>query len=102
MKIYTAIDDSGLYNDDFRYGGTYLHGQIQDDNEYDIFAFGEATDFKEGVHVFKVNERWCIFFLWRIEGFVPTGEWRGYLIYANDYEELEFASKRFNERREHI
>jgi hypothetical protein len=101
LKIYTAIDDTGMYNDDFRYGGTYLHGQIETDNHYDIFAFSKKTDFEEGIHYFKVNDRWVVFFLYKPERFTMN-EWRGYLVYANDYEELVFCAEQFNKRKQDI
>lgn len=88
-----------------RYRGTYLHGKMQDDYYYDIFAFVDPVDYdQEGVYRLTVNNTPCLFFLWipehpRVREMYP---WRGFLVYENDKEAVAWAKARFQTRKEQI
>lgn len=107
-KVYVSIDDTGIYNEDFRFAGTYLHGELETQNGYDIFAFDRKIELDEGAHDFMINNRPCTFFIWKDEH-CHTREkngkivkyWRGYLIYKSD-EAYEFCKKNFKKREQLI
>ena len=100
IKIYTSLDDTGMYNEEFRYKGTYLHGKLEIDMGYDIFCFDRKLDIKEGIHSFIINSIPSTLFLWK--GDINLGSvWRGYLIYNND-EEFEWCKENFNNKKQFI
>ena len=97
------------YNDDFRYSGTYLHGELEQEFGYDIFALDRAIQFPEGIWLIQRedNRRMMLFLLWNDDqnGFRQKESdekhrilWRGYLIYADDYESVEHCTRAFNRR----
>ena len=102
MKKVNVIDiNDDASNDDFRYPGTYLHGELEDEIGYDIFAFDRKTEFVEGVNDVLVEEsqREATFFLWANEGTFQL--WRGYLVY-NDDAQYERCKRAFINRDSHI
>ena len=107
MKKVDVIDinDEGS-NEDFRYPGTYLHGEIENEIGYDIFCFDRETDFKEGVNdlIIYGTGRKATFFLWVAKSQCYIGsiyEWRGLLVYDDD-EEFEYCLREFNNRSEFL
>lgn len=88
--------DNQNWNDENRFNGTYLHGEIATDKGYDIFCFTEKLELGEGIHNIKVDDRECAFFLWesKLRGYV---EWRGLLIYSTD-PEYDYCYTKFIEK----
>lgn len=102
IKIYVAIDDTGMYKEANRYRGTYLHGELQDENRYDIFSFSEKLDLEEGIHKFSINNRPTTYFLWKADEYwADKDKWRGYLIYDTD-EDYEWAKKQYEAKEQFI
>lgn len=102
MKIITGNQEG--YNFRFRFAGTYLHGQIENDYKYDLFAFNIPISLSEGIHHFTLDcGRDVLFFLWHdtssLEG---VRAWRGLLIYADDYSNVLYALKSFNTKKQNI
>jgi hypothetical protein len=82
LNVLDINDENANYK--FRYRGTYLHGDLEEEIGYDIFAFDEDTDFGEGEHrvLIKESARHATFFLWK--GDHSSSEWLGYLVYNDD------------------
>lgn len=96
MKINVVdYNDKGA-NLDFRYRGTYLHGELEEEIGYDIFCFDRPTEFKLGAHdlIIEGTGRPATFFLWEGD---DMQEFRGYLIY-NDDEAFDFCERRYNDK----
>ena len=87
---------------DYRYGGTYLHGELEDEVGYDIFAFTTDVTFEEGINkvIIRKTEREATFFLWSVKksGMFP---WRGFLVYDDD-EDYDHCLRAFQKRKNHI
>lgn len=98
LNVISINDETA--NEDFRYKGTYLHGELETQIGYDIFAFTEATNFEEGAHEIIIGhtKRPATFFLWKG---IHFANWRGYLIYNNDYY-YEYCKKQFINRSQQI
>ena len=98
IEIYTSQDDR--YNDKNRYYGTYLHGDIETDFEYDIFCFAEKQNFETVIHKFLVNDKPTTFFVWK-SSYQPEAskraEWRGLVVYDSDVQNYEYAQQQFGE-----
>lgn len=87
MKKLNVINyNDAEANKDFRYPGTYLHGELEDEIGFDIFAFDKETDFGVGEHEVFIEEsgRHATFFLWTGDHHIR--KWRGFLIYTDDSE----------------
>jgi hypothetical protein len=102
IKIYVAIDDTGMYQESNRFKGTYLHGELEQENKYDIFCFSEKLELGEcgGLYHFIINGRPATFMLW-IGELSMGSKWRGYLIYNND-EEYNWCLDNYNKRKQLI
>ena len=98
LNVQDILDDG--VNQDFRYHGTYLHGALEEEIGYDIFAFDRETDFKEGATevLIEGTGRVATFFLWASPSF---SKWRGYLVY-NDDEEFEYCLRSFNDKKDFL
>lgn len=81
QKLNVIDINSEKANPDFRYRGTYLHGVLESEIGYDIFAFDRPTNFKLGATkvIIEATGRRATFFLW--EGIF---DYTGYLVYDND------------------
>jgi hypothetical protein len=99
MELSISTSQQETYNNNNRYKGTYLHGQLESDMEYDIFSFDQETKFETGVHQVIVNGVDCFFILWEDGLFVD--EFRGYLIYQDD-KDLLFCLKGFLDKKEYF
>lgn len=101
MKKYivTGLDDRFKSEDRNWYKGTYLHGKIERDHEYDIFCFDRKQNLEEGIHYFQVNGKDVTFFLWKNreqrEFMYP---WRGYMVYSDDKEAYDDALKKYTKK----
>lgn len=100
IKVYVSIDDTGMYNYENRFGGTYLHGTLEQENHYDIFAFEKKMELEEGAHDFLIDKRPCTFFLWKSN--FRTKYWRGFLVLKSDKEDYEYCKCAFEEREQNI
>ena len=96
MKIYTALQSN--YNENERYPGTYLHGNLEKRKGYDVFSFAEPTDFEEGIHLVDIEGTKCFFILWE-GGFYG---YRGYLIEADDYESVSYCLENYCNKKDLI
>lgn len=87
--------DTHEYRDEtketIRKGFTYLHGQLQYENGYDIFGVVAPFDFRPGIYPCKVIgfEKEATFYLWngtdlRLHGLV---------VFNDDLKEVEYAKK---------
>ena len=85
------------WNSNNRFRGTFLHGEIESDLGYDIFCFTEKLELRTGIHMLKINEKNCTFFLWEPESTLRF-EWRGLLVYDNDVPSYDYGLKCFNEK----
>jgi len=98
MKKLNVVDfnDEGA-NHLFRYGGTYLHGELEDEIGYDIFCFDRETDFTEGAHevLIEGTGRVATFFLWKSP--IENWGWRGLLVY-NDDADFDYCNRQFKDR----
>jgi len=99
VKIYSARDDAGRYNDDFRFIGTYAHGELEDKIGYDVFSFDRKLNLEEGIHPMIVNNVAAVFMLWKAKKYVKFAEWRGFLVYNRD-KDFDWCMDRFNSRQE--
>jgi len=99
MKLSVSTSQQETFNSNNRYNGTYLHGQLETDMQYDIFSFDQETNFEVGVHQVNVNGKDCFFILW--QGEMLVDEYRGYLIYQDD-ETLASCLKKFLNKDEFI
>ena len=86
--------------EDFRYRGTFLHGELQSKLGYDIFSFNQETNFEEGIHSITVNGISCYFYLWKTtsidSNIIP---WRGLLVIQTDLESVKYAQECYIENR---
>jgi hypothetical protein len=84
IDVYPVHDDE--YQDELRFKGTYAHGELETELDYDIFSFSRNPNINgQGEYEFIINERIATFFLWESE--IDMGsKWRGYLIYNTDKE----------------
>ena len=83
IKIYSANDDVGMYQEENRLRGTFLHGELEAEMKFDIFCFSEKLDLNEGLHSFKINNREATLMLWE-DLSTERKKWLGYLVYTND------------------
>ena len=102
MTIKTALDEKYNYKNRFR--GTYLHGYLEEQYGYDIFAFGRKKGFAEGIHNLTIidnrgKEQDVTFFLWKGE-VKPLAEWRGFLVLTIDKKAYQYALKCYTERKQ--
>ena len=102
MKKVNVLDfnDEGA-NHLFRYPGTYLHGELEGEIGYDIFAFDIETDFQEGAHevLIEGTGKVATFFLWKSPE--RQFDWCGLLVY-NDDSEFDYCHRRFRDRTSRI
>lgn len=98
LNVRSITDETANVNN--RYEGTYLHGELETQIGYDIFAFVEETNFEEGAHEIIIGhtKRPATFFLWK--GTVFT-RWRGLLVYNND-EAYEYCKSQYINNSKHI
>lgn len=97
MKIYTALNNK--FREKFRYKGTYLHGLMELNYQYDIFSFNEHTDYSPGIHNLTINDKDCVFFLWESDR--PSEcLYRGFLVYSDDEESMKFAQESYNNKKQ--
>jgi len=95
--IKVATDDK--YNDNNRYQGTYLHGKLESDFGYDIFAFDRKQNFDQGIHNFTLNvegkEQDVTFFLWKNRLPNRGNPWRGLMVYSKDEQSYQYALEKY-------
>ena len=98
LNVRSINDETA--NEDFRYAGTYLHGELETQIGYDIFAFTEATNFEEGAHEIIIGhtKRPATFFLWKG---TYCAKWRGFLVYNNDYD-YKYCKEQFINKKQQI
>lgn len=101
MKIYSALDDTGIYNEKFRLRGTYLHGELEREMGYDIFCFEKLLVLMPGKHKFVINGKPATLFLWEHLMDSDRDKWRGYLVYDND-EEYSFCENNYEIKKQLI
>jgi len=105
IKLNVIDINSDKANSDFRYRGTYLHGVLEYEIGYDIFAFDRPTNFKLGATkvIIEATDRRATFFLWQDDMMNKKGiyEYRGYLVYDND-PQYDFCRKNFEIKEECI
>lgn len=97
--IRTTYDEN--YTGENRLSGTYLHGKLEKDMEFDIFDFADPVevDKKGGIYHFDIKGKHCVLFLWR-----PSDEerdfydWRGYLVYRDDLQAFNYALEQFQKK----
>jgi len=96
IDIYTAHDDR--YQEEYRFKGTYAHGELETELDYDIFSFSRMPHINgSGEYEFIINERIATFFLWESE--IDMGsKWRGFLIYNTD-EDYSWAKEKYKTKR---
>ena len=95
LLVFIATDEDNYVNK-YRYRGTYLHGQMEDDYQYDIFCFNQPTDFDCGVHELTINNKECLFYLW--ECTTKEADHKGLLVYKNDLEAVTYAEDHYNNK----
>jgi len=85
QKLDVVGINSKKANMKFRYPGTFLHGVLETETEYDIFCFTKKTSFELGATkvIIEKTGRRATFFLWEGDRF---NQYRGYLVYDNDPE----------------
>jgi hypothetical protein len=98
IDVINYNDESA--NDDFRYKGTFLHGELETEIGYDIFCFTEPSYFTYGATevIIKRTNKVATFFLWRGDKF---NQYRGYLVY-NDDKEFKQCKMNFENDIKHI
>ena len=105
QKLNVIDINSDNANDQFRYRGTYLHGVLEFEIGYDIFAFDRETNFKVGATkvIIESTGRRATFFLWQDDMMNKKGLYdsRGYLVYDND-PSYDFCRKNFESKEEMI
>ena len=42
VEVYSSHDDR--YKEEYRFRGTYAHGELEDDLDYDIFSFDRSIE----------------------------------------------------------
>ena len=100
MKIYTSLDDTGMYQEKFRFRGTYLHGELETEMGYDIFCFEKELNLDIGKHYFIINNKPSTLFLWKGDEYMVS-EWRGYLVYDDDTE-YDWCKDRYEKQKQLI
>jgi len=95
IDIYPVHDYE--YQDELRFKGTYAHGEIETELDYDIFSFSRNPNIDEpGEYEFIINDRIATFFLWESE--IDMGsKWRGLLVYNTD-KEYSWAKEKYNNK----
>ena len=105
IKIDVVDYNSERANRDFRFKGTYLHGVLEDEIGYDIFAFDREVDFPLGATqlIIKSTGKRATFFLWKDtnKDLLSRNAFKGYLVYDNDVE-YDFCRKNFELQKQHI
>ena len=92
VEVYSSHDDR--YKEEYRFRGTYAHGELEDDLDYDIFSFDRLIEIEiPGEYKFIINNRHTTFFGWLGDEFNDT-KCRGLLVYDTD-EEYEFALDKY-------
>lgn len=99
LLVFVSTDENN-YIEKYRYRGTYLHGQMENDYQYDIFCFNQPTDFDYGVHELTINNNDCLFYLW--ECTTKEAEYRGLLVYKNNLEDVTYAWRQYNNKKQII
>ena len=95
VDIYTAHDDR--YQEVYRFKGTYAHGELETELDYDIFSFSKDPCIDgPGEYEFIINERIATFFLWESE-IDMRSRWRGLLVYNTD-KEYSWVKEKYNSK----
>tara|TARA_R110000803_G_scaffold10393_2_gene31859 strand:+ start:435 stop:740 length:306 start_codon:yes stop_codon:yes gene_type:complete len=82
VEVYSSHDDR--YKEEYRFRGTYAHGELEDDLDYDIFSFDRSIEIDSpGEYKFIINNRNSTFFVW-LGDEVNDTKWRGLLVYDTD------------------
>jgi hypothetical protein len=87
--------------EDNRYKGTFLHGVLEQEIEFDIFSFDRKIHFELGATkvIIEATGKRATFFLW--ESNLDSREYLGYLVYDND-PDYEYCRNNFENKKQSI
>lgn len=102
--IVDATDQHDLLKEKLKcIAGTFLHGKLEDDAEYDIFSFLMSDPnyvIPLGVHKCFYKEKPCLFYYWKAQTERSFG--RGLVVYADDNESIEYARNCYKTKTESL
>jgi|SaaInlV_120m_DNA_3_1039746.scaffolds.fasta_scaffold66618_1 hypothetical protein len=95
IDVYSVHDDN--YQEELRFKGTYAHGEIETELDYDIFSFSRNPNIDgPGEYEFIINDKIATFFLWESE-IDMRSKWRGLIVYNTD-KEYSWAKEKYNKK----
>lgn len=102
--VYRIVPDSLKHDIDIidltRINFSYLHGQLHDDAQYDIFFLkGKDIILTEGIHKAIYAGKKCTIFLWN--HYLPN-QLHGLAVYDDDIEAYNYAHKCYETKARHI